>query len=727
MILHGHLRNWVICFLALFVLLSFVSEVNPSDQYAASTGKGCSFCHQEPNGGPLKTVGFAYIRNGYRYPIPDRVLEKAHSLHSSFHRTLRFIIGYLHLLAATVFFGTIFYIHIFIGPRKLTGGIPKPERILGVSCMGVLTFTGTYLTWIRIDKLEQFFTNIFGLMLFIKIALFALMLAIGITAITVIHRKMKKKTEIPEQDLDTSEITFANLSRFDGSSGRPAYIAYQNRVYDVTQSPKWSDGRHLGKHIAGADLTEAIKGAPHGEEVLERVPFKGKISQGESLAQVPGRAKKAFVAMAYVNLVIIFLILGCISVWRWDFPVRLIPEERPEAVAAAGCMECHKIETPGIYHGWAGSIHAKVGVECYTCHRPDSKKPIVSDTHLDYDSTQVSLIVTPKRCAGCHPEEADQYKKSKHANTIEIMWKVDKWLNDGMNNAIERTTGCYACHGTVVEMIEGRPAAGTWPNVGVGRKNPDGSLGSCSSCHTRHRFSVVEARKPEACGQCHLGPDHPQIEIYNESKHGTIYHAEGHQWNWAPDDGEWRAGRDFRAPTCAVCHMSGASDVPKTHDVTERLSWEIQAPYTVRPSEFKPFPAHTNWQEERMKMSAICLQCHSEGWTNAHFANFDKVIENYNQEYFKPIKERIDGLYRKGLLSKSSYFDEELEWQFYELWHHEGRRARMGAAMMAPDYAWWHGFYELKHRFNRIVEEAEKLERTGKAYQYREFPGKFRR
>ena len=417
MILHSHLRNGVICFLALFVLLSFVSEVSPKDQYAESTGKGCGFCHQEPNGGPLKTAGFAYIRNGYRYPIPERVLEKAQSLHSPFHKTLRFIIGYLHLLAATVFFGTIFYIHIFIGPRQLTGGIPKPERVLGVSCMGVLIFTGIYLTWIRIDRLGQFFNNTFGLMLFIKIALFALMLAIGITAITVIHRKMKKEAEIPQKDLDTSEITLENLSGFDGSSGRPGYIAYQDRLYDVTQSPKWSDGRHFGKHIAGADLTDAIKGAPHGEEVLERVLFKGKISKGERQAQEPGRAKKIFVAMAYVNLVIIFLILGCISVWRWDFPLRLISNKPPEAAAATGCMECHKIETPGIYHGWAESVHAKVGVECYTCHRPDNKRPILSEAHLDYDPTRISLIVTPKRCAGCHPEEADQYKKSKHANT----------------------------------------------------------------------------------------------------------------------------------------------------------------------------------------------------------------------------------------------------------------------------------------------------------------------
>jgi len=143
------------------------------------------------------------------------------------------------------------------------------------------------------------------------------------------------------------------------------------------------------------------------------------------------------------------------------------------------------------------------------------------------------------------------------------------------------------------------PARG--PTLVWAEKTPDGTLGSCSSCHTRHRFSVVEARKPEACDQCHLGPDHPQIEIYNESKHGTIYHAEGDYWNWAPDDGQWRAGRDFRAPTCAVCHMSAADTVAKTHDVTERLSWETQAPFTVRPSEFKPFPAETDWRDRERK------------------------------------------------------------------------------------------------------------------------------
>ena len=239
--------------------------------------------------------------------------------------------------------------------------------------------------------------------------------------------------------------------------------------------------------------------------------------------------------------------------------------------------------------------------------------------------------------------------------------------------------------------------------------------------------SVVEARKPEACDQCHLGPDHPQIEIYNESKHGTIYHAEGDYWDWLPDDGQWRAGRDFRAPTCAACHMSAADTVAKTHDVTERLSWEIQAPLTVRPSEFKPFPAETDWKIERKKMKEVCLQCHSQVWTDEHFSNLDRAVKNYNENYFKPIKTVVDSLYKDGLLSKQSYFDEDLEWEFYELWHHEGRRARMGAAMMAPDYAWWHGFYELKHRFNHILKEAAALREKGKGYIHTKFPGKYQK
>ena len=709
---------------ALLVGLLFVPPATATEIYAQNTGKGCVFCHQETTGGPLKTVGFAYIKNAYQYPIPERILKKAESLQTPFHKTVRFIIGYFHLLAAVIFFGAIFYIHIFIRPSRLKGGIPKYERVLGVSCMGTLTLTGAYLTYVRIDTWGQFFNNTFGLMLFVKIVLFLLMVAIGITAITVIHRRMGKEAARSNASPRADEIRLSDLGYFDGSDDKPAYVVYDGTIYDVSESPKWKGGRHFGKHTAGSDLTEALAGAPHGPEVLKKLKSVGKISKEQDSGTRHTPAHKIFVFMAYANLVIIFLILACISVWRWGFPVRLIPEKNPLVVAGATCMECHKEKTPGIYHGWAQSVHAAVDVGCYTCHKPDSQKSFYSEAHLQYDPTEVSPVVTPKKCAGCHPREAAQYNKSKHAHTLEIIWKLDNWLQHGMNNAIERTTGCYACHGTVVEVVNGRPIPGTWPNVGVGRKNPDGVLGSCSSCHTRHRFSIVEARKPEACDQCHLGPDHPQIEIYNESKHGTIYHAEGNEWNWSPDDGLWKAGRDFRAPTCAGCHMSEAGDVPRTHDVTQRLSWETQAPLTIRPGEFQPFPAETDWKVERAKMKSICLQCHSQAWTDDHFSNLDQAVYNYNEVYFKPVKAVIDSLYEEGLLSQQDYFDEDLEWEFYELWHHEGRRARMGAAMMAPDYAWWHGFYELKHRFNHILSAAEELREKGRGQIYRSFPGR---
>lgn len=715
-------------FIRLLLLLTTVIIISPfifsdisyaTNEYAVKTGKGCIFCHKESTGGQLKTVGFAYIRNGYQYPISESTLKKAEELHTPFYKTIRFIIGYVHLLAAVIFFGAIFYIHIFIKPTKIVGGIPKAERFLGISCMVTLTLTGAYLTWIRIDRWEDFFNNTFGLMLFIKILLFGLMVLIALIAITVIHRKMKMEDSAL---LRSKTVSKNNLKAFTGAGGGPAHFVYESKVYDVTGNEKWKEGRHFGKHLAGSDLTDAIKDAPHGTEVLERVTCLGDINEDAATPSKPGLARRFFVVIAYINLVIIFLILVCISVWRWDFPFRLISEKRADVVSGQTCIDCHKVKTPGIYKDWKESVHARMDVTCSKCHRPNNESSVLK-SHLKHSPLPISVVVSPVNCGGCHPKEAEQYAKSKHANTQEIVWKIDYWLNDGMNNSIERTTGCYACHGTVVKVTEGKPIEGTWPNVGVGRINPDGSKGSCSSCHTRHRFSLVEARKPEACDQCHLGPDHPQIEIYNESKHGTIYHAEGYAWNWSPHDSHWKANRDYRAPTCATCHMSEAPDVAKTHDVTERLSWELQAPLTVRPSEFKPFPASTRWQEERVKMKKVCLQCHGTTWTEGHFKNLDNVVENYNEVYYTPIKSMVDTLYSEGLLSKKKYFDEPLEWEFYEFWHHEGRRARMGTAMMAPDYAWWHGFYEMKHRFNNIIKMSEELKKGERSARYNKFPG----
>jgi len=382
---------------------------------------------------------------------------------------------------------------------------------------------------------------------------------------------------------------------------------------------------------------------------------------------------------------------------------------------AKGCIECHNEHNPGLVGDWAASRHAHSRVTCIDCHRAGPADSDINKDHLQYDKTPVSAIVSTRDCSRCHPAEAAEYDRSKHARTLDIIWQIDPWLRDGMNNTIERVTGCDHCHGSVVKPdADGRLDANVWPNVGVGRLNPDGSRGSCSSCHTRHKFSIAEARKPGACGQCHLGPDHPQIEIYDESKHGAIYQAQGDEWNWEVAAGVWTPQVHYRSPTCSVCHMSAINGVDATHDVTERLAWETQAPLAIRPSEFAPLPARTDWRVEREKMFKVCLACHSRTWTQGHFDQFDAAVVNYNEVYYKPMKRLIDELYEKKLLSKEKNLDERLEIEMYELWHHEGRRARFGAAMMAPDYAWWHGFYELKKRCMAIEEQAARLIESGK-------------
>lgn len=74
------------------------------------------------------------------------------------------------------------------------------------------------------------------------------------------------------------KFTLEELKHYDGKGGRPAYIAYKGKVYDVTGNYMWMDGDHQGEHQAGKDLTESIANAPHGEENLERAKLIGALA-----------------------------------------------------------------------------------------------------------------------------------------------------------------------------------------------------------------------------------------------------------------------------------------------------------------------------------------------------------------------------------------------------------------------------------------------------------------
>jgi predicted heme/steroid binding protein len=77
---------------------------------------------------------------------------------------------------------------------------------------------------------------------------------------------------------DTAAKTFTSkeLQKYDGQNGNPAYVAVNGKVYDVTNVPQWKNGAHHGFN-AGNDLTEAIKSAPHGLSVLDKVPVVGDL------------------------------------------------------------------------------------------------------------------------------------------------------------------------------------------------------------------------------------------------------------------------------------------------------------------------------------------------------------------------------------------------------------------------------------------------------------------
>ncbi len=83
-------------------------------------------------------------------------------------------------------------------------------------------------------------------------------------------------------------------------------MVYDGKIYDVSDNAMWKDGRHFGKHSAGMDLTEALGSAPHEAEALEKLRYVGKISKKPGMAPKHTPAHKVFIAMAYINLAIIF-------------------------------------------------------------------------------------------------------------------------------------------------------------------------------------------------------------------------------------------------------------------------------------------------------------------------------------------------------------------------------------------------------------------------------------
>jgi hypothetical protein len=142
-----------------------------------------------------------------------------------------------------------------------------------------------------------------------------------------------------------------------------------------------------------------------------------------------------------------------------------------------------------------------------------------------------------------------------------------------------------------------------------------------------------------------------------------------------------------------------------------RISWNNRPAISVRPevSDKKMgLPtANVDWKTRRANMQNVCLNCHEKQWVENFYQQYDGLVELYHDKFAKPGLELYE-LARP--LLKPVEFANPIDFVWYEIWHHEGRRARHGASMMGPDYTHWHGTYEVaKHFYSEYVPALEEV------------------
>ncbi len=465
------------------------------------------------------------------------------------------------------------------------------------------------------------------------------------------------------------------------------------------------------------------------------------------------------------------------------------PSNTQLSLSTQACIACHSLYTPGIVHDWLSSRHAqstpadamkkpalerRISVDaapedlagyvvgCFECHSRNPKKHKDSFEHMGF---RVNVVVSPDDCKTCHPIEVSQFSGSKKAHAIKNLMANPVYhtlVGDitGLKKIVkgkiitdtpsEKTLheSCLGCHGTKIEVkglkqltvASGEitiPDLTNWPNQGVGRENPDGSFGACTACHPRHAFSIEVARQPYTCAQCHEEPDVPAWDVYKESKHGNIFFSKHQEWdmNAVP----WTVGKDFKAPTCTVCHNSlivspaGSVLAERTHDFGSRLwvrlfgliyshSQPRSGDTTViknkdglpLPTTFAGLPAaeflidKTEQGKRLSSMKSVCNGCHNMDWINGHFAKLASTLLETDAMTQVATNLMIEA-WNKGVEDKSNPFDEPIEQRWTRQWLFYANSVRYASAMTgAPDYAAFkHGWWDMT---NNIAEMREMID-----------------
>jgi hypothetical protein len=374
--------------------------------------------------------------------------------------------------------------------------------------------------------------------------------------------------------------------------------------------------------------------------------------------------------------------------------------EQPTAAlirASGKCAECHSNLQYSVVHEYELSVHARKSVNCLECHQPADKQP-----GEDHHGFVITKHVTAANCRACHEPVYQQYVRSRHAAPSWAAVFGDKDLTaEQVAFAEQFHPGSCKRPPNPLTSLEGNAAVATGcvSCHSVGRPNADGTLGTCTACHTRHTASVEVARLPTTCGQCHMGPDHSQIEIYEESKHGVLFEAQRHLLNLRVSPKQLTS-RDMFVPTCATCHMSGLNGMAVTHDPSDRLSYNLFAEVTdKRPS----------YARAQAAMKDLCRNCHTEPLIDRVYESAEKVVADTNEKV-QHVKAVMEGLRKDKVLSPKP-FQQPIDFAYFDLWHYYGRTAKHGAFMGGADFVQWHGNYPILKATKEIEAMAAELRR----------------
>ena len=393
---------------------------------------------------------------------------------------------------------------------------------------------------------------------------------------------------------------------------------------------------------------------------------------------------------------ILFIVLGLITI---------LVAASPASAVGSECETCHAELTPMIVTDFNRGVMSE-NMGCADCH---------GEEHTGMDDAAKAELPTIATCQACHEERAEQYLAGKHAKGLLAVEALP--FSHGQPDAfIEGQRGCGGCHTMGLATQEDRKTpARQYYKYGM----------DCQNCHTRHSFSVKEAREPEACQTCHQGFDHAQWEMYSTSKHGVAYllDREAH-----------------RGPTCQDCHMPGGDHRVRTawgflgvrlpEEDEEWMGYRatILMGLGVLDAEGQPTAVldivkagdmarldADSFNAERKRITDTCGKCHSKSFWEANMANADQMLKEADKLFAEAIN-IVTGLRRDGIIKVGegegvypqllAFYEvnTHIELVLYEMFMDHRMKTFQGSFHFNPDYATWYGYAKMKKDLVEIRE-----------------------